>query len=174
MSDPVACIVGWPVRYSRSPVIHRFWLKQHGLAGDYVIHPVEPEAAAAFFAGFAAGPFVGCNVTVPHKEVAFAAVDEIEPAGRAIGAVNTIWRDGGRLVATSTDGIGFLGSLDDGAPGWSRTPGPAVVLGAGGAARAVVWALVERGFAPVHVVNRSVDRAEALAARFGPAVRAAG
>jgi shikimate dehydrogenase len=173
MTDPIACIVGWPVTYSRSPVIHRFWLKAHGLAGDYVIQPVDPADAEAFFRGFASGPYVGCNVTVPHKEIAFAAVDDIEPAGREIGAVNTIWRAGGRLVATSTDGVGFLASLDEGAPGWSDSPGAAVVLGAGGAARAVVWALLARGFAPVHVVNRSRDRAEALALRFGSRVRAA-
>ncbi len=174
MTDPVACVVGWPVKHSRSPVIHRFWLKRYGLAGDYVINPVEPERAEAFFKDFAVGRFVGCNVTVPHKEAAYASVDEIEPAGRAIGAVNTVWRDGGKLVATSTDGVGFLANLDEGAPGWSDEPGPAVVLGAGGAARAVVWALLERGFSPVHVVNRSIDRAEALATRFGGGVRAAG
>jgi len=174
MTDPIACVVGWPVRHSRSPVIHRFWLKVYGIAGDYVIQPVEPADAGAFFAGFADGRYVGCNVTVPHKETAFAAVDHIEPAGRAIGAINTIWREDGRLVATSTDGVGFLANLDERAPGWSADPGPAVVLGAGGAARAVVWALLERGFAPVHVVNRSLDRAEALATRFGSQVRPAG
>ena len=174
MSDPVVCLVGWPARHSRSPVIHRFWLRQYGIAGDYVIHPVEPEKIAAFFAGFADGPFVGCNVTVPHKEAAFAAVDEIEPAGRAVGSVNTVWRAGRKLLGTSTDGIGFLANLDEGAPGWDVEAGPAVVLGAGGAAGAVVWALRERRFAPIHVVNRNVGRAEALAARFGEAVRPAG
>jgi shikimate dehydrogenase len=171
---PTACVIGWPVKHSRSPVIHRFWLRQYGLAGDYVIHPVEPEKIEAFFAGFIDGPFVGCNVTVPHKEAAFAAVDQVEPAGLAIGAVNTIWRDGRRLVATSTDGVGFLANLDEGAPGWDGVPGPAVVLGAGGAARAVLWALLQRGFAPVHIVNRTAARAEALAARFGRDVCPAG
>jgi shikimate dehydrogenase len=174
MTVPTACVVGWPVKHSRSPVIHRFWLRQYGILGDYVIHPVAPEAVASFFQGFVDGPFVGCNVTVPHKEAAFAAVDEVEAAGRAIGAVNTIWRDGRRLVATSTDGTGFLANLDEGAPGWDRAPGPAIILGAGGAARAVVWALLERGFAPVHVVNRTVGRAAALAARSRPAVKPAG
>lgn len=174
MTAPTACVIGWPVKHSRSPVIHRFWLRQHGIEGDYVIHPVEPDRIEAFFQGFIDGPFVGCNVTVPHKETALTAVDEVEPAGRAIGAVNTIWRDGRRLVATSTDGVGFLANLDEGAPGWASVPGPAVILGAGGAARAVIWALRERGFAPVHVVNRTAGRAEALAARFGPDVRAAG
>jgi shikimate dehydrogenase len=174
MTVPTACVIGWPVKHSRSPVIHRYWLKHYGIEGDYIIHPVEPEGIAAFFAGFREGPFVGCNVTVPHKEAAFAAVDAVEDAGRAIGAVNTIWRDGGRLVATSTDGAGFLANLDQGAPGWDGAAAPAVMLGAGGAARAVIWALLERGFAPVHVVNRTAGRAEALAAQFGPAVRPAG
>jgi shikimate dehydrogenase len=172
MTVPTACVVGWPVKHSRSPLIHRFWLKQYGIVGDYVIQPVEPEKIEAFFAGFRDGPYVGCNVTVPHKEAAFAAADEIEPAGRAIGAVNTIWRDGNRLVATSTDGVGFLANLDERAPGWDRTPGPAVVLGAGGAARAVIWGLLERGYAPIHVVNRTAGRAEALAERFGRKVTA--
>src|SRR5687767_270634 len=101
MTPPTACVIGWPVTHSRSPVIHRFWLSQYGIEGDYIIQPVEPEALGAFLAGFIDGPFVGCNVTVPHKEAAFAAVDEVDAAGRAIGAVNTIWRDGRRLVATS-------------------------------------------------------------------------
>lgn len=173
MNVPVACVIGWPVKHSRSPVIHRFWLREYGIEGDYVIHPVEPERLAGFFAGFVDGPFVGCNVTVPHKEAAFAAVDEIEPAGLAIGAVNTVWKDGRRLIATSTDGVGFLANLDESAPGWDSAAGPAVILGAGGAARAVLWGLLDRGFAPVHVVNRTVGRAEGLAERFGRDVKAA-
>jgi shikimate dehydrogenase len=167
MTVPTACVIGWPVKHSRSPVIHRFWLREYGITGDYVIQPVDPEKIAGFFTGFVDGPFVGCNVTLPHKEAAFAAVDEVEPAGQAIGAVNTVWRDGRRLVATSTDGVGFLANLDEGAPGWDRPAGPAVILGAGGAARAVLWGLLGRGFAPVHVVNRTAGRAEALAERFG-------
>jgi shikimate dehydrogenase len=174
MTAPIACVIGWPVKHSRSPVIHRYWLRRYGILGDYVIHPVEPDRIAAFFAGFIDGPFIGCNVTVPHKEAAFEAADEVEEAGRAIGAVNTMWREERRLIATSTDGVGFLANLDEGAPGWSGAPGPAVILGAGGAARAVIWALLERGFAPVHVVNRTAGRAEALAARFGRDVRPAG
>jgi shikimate dehydrogenase len=170
-AGPLACVVGWPVGHSRSPVIHRYWLGRYGIAGDYVIHPVEPEKVAAFFAGFAEGPFVGCNVTVPHKEAAFSAMDEVEAAGAAIGAVNTVWREGGRLVGTSTDVHGFLANLDEGAAGWDANPRPAIVLGAGGAARAVVWALQQRGFGPVYLVNRTAARAEALAVRFGPGTK---
>jgi shikimate dehydrogenase len=174
MTGPVACVIGWPVKHSRSPVIHRYWLKQLGLDGDYVIHPVEPEKVAAFFAGFAGSGFVGCNVTVPHKEAAFAAATRRDAAAKATGALNTLWLEGGKLVGGSTDPVGFLANLDAETPGWDAGAGDAVVLGAGGSARAVVWALLSRGFAPIHVVNRSADRAAALADRFGKRLTTAG
>ena len=174
MTVPLACVVGWPVKHSRSPVIHRFWLKELGIAGDYVVQPVEPERAPAFFAGFAESGYVGANVTEPLKEVAFAAVADMEPAARSIGAVNTLWLDGRRLHGTNTDGFGFLANLDQEAPGWDSAPGAAVVLGAGGASRAVLWALANRGFAPIHLVNRTEARAETLARQFGQAIRPAG
>ena len=170
----VACVVGWPITHSRSPIIHRHWLETYGLTGDYVRVAVAPEEAAAFFAGFRHGPYVGGNVTVPHKEAAFAAVDRRDPIAEALGAVNTLWREGELIVGGNTDALGFLGNLDQEAPGWDRNPGPAVVLGAGGAARAVIYALVARGFAPVTVVNRTLDRAAALAERFGDKVLVAG
>ncbi|MCW5696959.1 MAG: shikimate dehydrogenase [Bauldia sp.] len=173
MSGPVACVVGWPIAHSRSPAIHRHWLKTYGIAGDYVAKPVPPPEAAAFFAGFAQSGFVGGNVTVPHKEAAFAAATDHDEAAAALGAVNTLWLEDGELHGGNTDGYGFLANLDENAPGWDW-PGLAVVLGAGGAARAVIWSLVGRGFDPVIVVNRTVERAEALAERFGPTVRAAG
>lgn len=171
---PVACVIGWPVRHSRSPVIHRFWLRELGLAGDYVLQPVEPDDVTGFFRDLPTGRYVGCNVTVPHKEAAFAAVARREAAAEETGALNTIWIENGRLVGTNTDPLGFLANLDDEAPGWDARPGPAVVLGAGGAARAIVWALLSRGFAPVTVVNRTPQRAEAFAVRFGTRVRPAG
>ena len=174
MTVPLACVVGWPVKHSRSPVIHRFWLKELGIAGDYVVQPVEPERAQAFFADFAESGYVGANVTLPHKEAAFAAVADMEPAARSIGAVNTLWLDGRRLLGTNTDGFGFLANLDQEAPGWDIAPGAAVVLGAGGASRAVLWALANRGFAPIHLVNRTEARAETLARQFGQAIRPAG
>ena len=170
MVKPVACVIGWPVKHSRSPVIHRFWLNELGLDGDYVIQPVAPEGIVDFFAGFATGGFVGCNVTVPHKEAAFAAVTRREAAAEETGALNTVWIDNGRLVGTNTDPIGFLANLDEEAPDWDADGGPAVVLGAGGAARAIVWALLSRGFAPISVVNRTRERAQALAGAFGPKV----
>ncbi len=174
MNGPVACVIGWPVKHSRSPVIHRFWLNELGIAGDYVIHPVEPANVAAFFAALPQSEFVGCNVTVPHKQAAFAAVSQRDTAAEETGALNTIWLEGGRLVGGNTDPVGFLANLDAETPGWDAAPGAAVVLGAGGAARAIVWALLSRGFAPVHVINRTPARARALAARFGERVVAAG
>ena len=173
MVKPIACVVGWPVKHSRSPVIHRFWLKQLGIEGDYVLHPVEPEKIATFFSDFASSGFVGCNVTVPHKEAAFAAMARRDPAAEATGALNTLWLEDGALVGANTDPVGFLANLDEETPGWDATPGPAVVLGAGGAARAIVWALIARGFAPVHVVNRDPARPKALARLFGDKVKPA-
>jgi len=168
-----ACVIGWPIKHSRSPVIHRFWLRQLGIDGDYVIQPVEPERATLFFARFAESGYVGANVTVPHKEIAYAAVERREPAARAIGAVNTIWLEEGTLVGSNTDAIGFLANLDQEAAGWDRQARSAVVLGAGGAARAVVWALTTRDIPAIHVVNRTAARAASLAERFGPSVRVA-
>ena len=155
-------------------MIHRFWLKELGIAGDYVLQAVEPERVAAFLADFADTGYVGGNVTVPHKEAAFAAVAAAGEAARAIGAVNTIWLEDGRLVGDNTDSYGFLANLDQNASRLGSSARPAIVLGAGGAARAVVFSLLERGFGPVHVVNRTASRAAALADRFGEKVRPGG
>ena len=173
MTRPVACVVGWPVKHSRSPAIHKFWLNELGIDGDYVIQPVEPEKAAAFFAGLATSGYVGCNVTVPHKEAAFAAAMRRDPAAEATGALNTLWLEDGKLVGANTDPAGFLANLDETTPGWDRAPGPAVVLGAGGAARAIVWALITRGFGPLYVVNRDPARPRALARQLGDTVKPA-
>jgi len=173
MVKPVACVIGWPVKHSRSPVIHKFWLNEYGIDGDYVLHPVEPEKVAAFFAGFARSGFVGGNVTVPHKEAAFATVARRDAAAEATGALNTLWLEDGALVGANTDVAGFLANLDEETPGWDAEAGPAVVLGAGGAARAIVWGLLSRGLAPVHVVNRDPARPKALAQRFGGQVKPA-
>jgi shikimate dehydrogenase len=169
---PTAVILGWPVRHSRSPMIHRHWLATLGIAGDYVPLPVEPERIDVVLAGFAALGYVGGNVTVPHKEAAFRAVEAADDVAAALGAVNTLWLDGDRLVGGNTDAAGFLANLDETAPGWDATDF-AVVLGAGGAARAVLWALRSRGIGRIVVVNRTLDRAEALANHFGKPVEAA-
>lgn len=173
MTRPTACVVGWPITHSRSPLIHRHWLQTYGIDGDYLPVALPPDDADVFFAQFVDGPFIGGNVTVPHKERAFAAAIPADAATEALGAANTLWIKDGKLLCASTDGAGFLANLDESAPGWSRPGSVAVVLGAGGAARAVILALLERGFDPVIVVNRTETRAEALAARFGKNVRAA-
>jgi shikimate dehydrogenase len=169
----VACVIGWPVGHSRSPIIHRYWLRRLGIDGDYVAAPVEPARIESFLAAFADSGFVGGNVTVPYKEVAFKAVAEADDVASALGAVNTLSLAGGRLVGSNSDPHGFLANLDAAAPAWDSAGGMAIVLGAGGAARAVVWSLLQRELAPVVVVNRTLGRAEQLAAKFGDDVRPA-
>lgn len=160
-----AAVIGWPVSQSRSPLIHGHWLKQFDIKGDYGRVAVEPERAEDFFAHFVDSGLVGGNVTIPYKETAARAAGYREAVVERIGAANTLWVENGVLCADNTDGVGFLANLDDRASGWDKTPGEALVLGAGGAAAAVVDALVERGFM-VRVVNRTLSRAEALAARY--------
>ena len=159
---PRAFVIGHPVGHSRSPLIHSHWLEVHGIAGSYEKVPVAPEDLDGFVAGLKAAGFVGGNVTVPHKRRVLELADAVDEAADAIGAANTLWFDGDDLVAGNTDALGFLASLDDEAPGWDATPGAALVLGAGGAARAVIHGLLERGF-EVAVVNRTLLRAVDLA-----------
>lgn len=160
-----AAVIGWPVSQSRSPLIHGHWLKQFGIDGHYDRVAVEPDKIADFFARFAASGLAGGNVTIPFKEIAARAAGHREAVVERIGAANTLWIENGTLCADNTDGIGFLANLDHGAPDWDKDPGEALVLGAGGAAAAVVDALVERGF-KLRIVNRTLSRAEALAARY--------
>jgi shikimate dehydrogenase len=163
-----ACVVGWPVSHSLSPVIHGYWLRENGIEGEYVKAAVEPADLAAFLLNLPDRGFCGGNVTVPHKVEAYRLCDLRDSAATAIGAVNTLWLDDGRLGGSNTDAWGFLANLDAGAAGWDRARS-AVVIGAGGAARAVIWALVQRGFEDISIVNRTRDRADELAAAFPPA-----
>jgi shikimate dehydrogenase len=164
-----ACVIGWPVGHSRSPLIHNYWIKQHGLDAEYRREAVPPEQFKYFITHLAARGYVGANVTVPHKEAALA-VSEPDKRARAVGAVNTLWLDGGRLRSTNTDVEGFIGNLDATAPGWDRGLQSALVLGAGGAARAVVFGLLERGIGRILLVNRTAERAAALRTQFGDRV----
>jgi shikimate dehydrogenase len=167
-----ACVVGWPVKHSRSPLIHNYWLKLYGIDGDYRREEVPTEDFADFIGTLAARGYAGANVTVPHKEAAFA-LSEPDERARAVGAVNTLWRDGDVLRSTNTDVEGFLDNLDACAPRWDRAAAKAVVLGAGGAARAVVYGLLSRGIERIAVVNRTASRAEALQQAFGARVHGA-
>jgi shikimate dehydrogenase len=173
MSAPKAFVVGWPITHSRSPKIHRFWLERHGIAGDYVAEAVPPETIDAFLAGFAAEGYVGGNVTVPHKESAFRAASVRSPVAERLEAANTLWLADGKLHADNTDAYGFAANLDAAAPEW-RAGTDALVIGAGGAARAVILAFLDAGYASVTVVNRTPGRAETLARKFGARVSAAG
>lgn len=167
-----ACLIGWPAAHSRSPLIHHHWLHTLGIAGGYAIEAVPPEDLAAFIGQLAGRGFVGANVTIPHKERVLELA-EPDARARAIGAANTLWFDDGVLRATNTDVEGFINNLDASASGWDRAK-EALVLGSGGAARAVVFGLLERGIGRIHVVNRTAARAQALADRFGERVRPAG
>jgi len=163
-----AGIAGWPVAHSRSPLIHGAWLAGFGIDGSYERLPVPPEEAEVFFSTLGERGLAGCNVTVPLKEIAFRAAAEADPVARALGAANTLWLEDGVLHAANTDVFGFLANLDQRAPGWDADPGAALVLGAGGAARGIVYALAARGFAPITIANRTRARAEEVA-RLDPA-----
>jgi shikimate dehydrogenase len=165
-----ACVIGWPVEHSRSPLIHTYWLKRYGIAGEYRREPVRAQDFAAFIGTLAARGYAGANVTVPHKEAALALTEPDERA-RAVGAANTLWLDHGVLRATNTDVEGFLDNLDDCAPGWDRDARKAVVLGAGGAARAVIFGLLGRGVEAVALANRTPQRAETVGRAFGARVQ---
>jgi shikimate dehydrogenase len=160
----LAGIMGWPVAHSRSPTLHNFWIDEHGLDGVYVPLAVRPDGLAQALQALPVLGFRGCNLTKPHKEMALSVVDRVEPLARRIGAMNTvIVAADGSLEGRNTDVYGFRENLRDGAPGWQPTLGPAVVLGAGGVARAVVAALIEMGVAELRLINRTRDRAERVA-----------
>lgn len=164
-----ACIIGWPAKHSRSPKMHGWWLKHYRIDGDYRIEEVSPEDFPAFIGNLRGNGYIGANITLPHKEAAFRLTEPDERA-RAVGASNTLWYDDGVLRSTNTDVEGFIGALDAGAPGWDKSSGHAVVFGAGGAGRAVICGLLERGATRIHVVNRTYARAVEMAERYGDRV----
>lgn len=168
-----AFVTGHPIAHSRSPKIHGHWLARYGIDGSYQAIDVAPADFAEFVQTLAANGYRGGNVTIPHKEAAFALVSRRDDAAEAIGAVNTLWLEDGTLWGGNTDGHGFAANLDEHAPGWAAN-GPAVVLGAGGASRAVIHALIERGVSDIRIVNRTLARAEELSHRFGGGVSAHG
>ncbi|AVH40057.1 shikimate dehydrogenase [Agrobacterium tumefaciens] len=167
-----AFVVGYPIKHSRSPIIHSYWLKKFGIAGSYKAVEIPPDDFANFIATLKQGKpgtAVGGNVTIPHKEAAYRLADRPDALAEELGAANTVWMEEGELHATNTDGYGFVSNLDERHPGWDRTE-RAVVLGAGGASRAVIQSLRDRGIAEIHVLNRTVERARQLADRFGSRV----
>lgn len=165
---PLAGVIGHPVAHSKSPQLHRHWLKTHGLRGFYVPMDVAPENLREVLLALPKAGFVGVNITVPHKEAVMEIADIITDRATLIGAANTlIFRKDGKIHADNTDGYGFLENLRQGAPDWNPKAGPVAMLGAGGAARAVVASLLEAGVPEIMVSNRTRPRAEALAAEFG-------
>lgn len=166
-----ACVIGWPIEHSRSPAIHGYWLKRYGIDGSYTKEAVRPEQIEAFLRGMAAAGIVGCNATIPHKEAAYRIADERDASAIAVGAANTLWVENERLCASNTDTYGYMTYLSLQAEDWKRRDAPVSILGAGGAARAIVHGFLEAGVPEIRVFNRSGARAEALAQEFGPRVK---
>ena len=174
MADAIrAFVIGYPAKHSRSPLIHGYWLDEAGINGTYEIMEIAPPEFAAFMAALRDGSsgFAGGNVTIPHKEAAFALADMSDATAEELGAANTLWLESGKLMATNTDGYGFAANLDEHAPDWDKASA-AIILGAGGASRAVIQTVRDRGIEQIHVVNRTVSRAEDLARRFGAGISA--
>jgi len=173
MTPRLSGVIGWPVGHSRSPALHGHWLARHGIAGAYVALPVQPDHLEQALRALPVLGFAGCNVTVPHKEAAFRLVDHVDRSAARLGAVNTILvRPDGTLEGRNTDGEGFLRHLQASAPGWSPTDRPVLMLGAGGAARAIAGALADSGVPEIRATNRTDARAENLAREFGAPLRA--
>ena len=168
---PKACVIGWPVAHSRSPLIHRFWLERLKIEGSYELAAVAPADFPAFVHDFARNGFAGANVTLPHKRKAFELCDITTTTAARLKAVNTVWIEAGKLCGDNTDVAAFAGALDQGAPGWDVNFRKAVVIGAGGAARAIVYALKLRGIKRIFLINRSKERAAELAADFGASIK---
>ncbi|MEI4485397.1 shikimate dehydrogenase [Frigidibacter sp. MR17.14] len=172
MSDhpriPLAGVIGSPVAHSRSPILHNYWLKRYGLPGHYIAMDIAQADLKEVLRTLPKAGFVGCNVTIPHKETVLQIADVVTDRAALIGAANTlIFRRDGKIHADNTDGYGFVASLRQNAPHWAPQSGPAVVLGAGGAARAIVASLLEVGVPEIRIANRSRPRAEALRQEFG-------
>lgn len=159
----LAGVMGWPVRHSRSPALHGHWLARYGIDGAYLPLTVDPARLEGALRALPLLGFQGCNLTLPHKELAAGLVDRIDPLARRIGAVNTVTVEAdGSLTGSNSDAFGFIASLDSAAPAWRATTGTAVVLGAGGASRAVIVGLIDAGVGHIRVINRNRDRALAL------------
>ena len=166
MTTRRAFVIGHPIAHSRSPMLHGYWLERYGIEGSYERLDVPPGGLGAFFESFEEVGWIGGNVTVPHKTAVIPHVHHIDGAARAMGAVNTLWREDGVLVGGNTDSIGFMGNLDERAPGWDRDAKRAVIIGAGGATRAAAYGLLGRGL-DVALCNRTTAKADALVSHFG-------
>lgn len=166
-----AAVIGWPIEHSRSPLIHGHWIKTYGIDGSYTKRAVKPEDVRQFLMHLADEGLAGCNVTVPHKEQAFAAAGWLDPSAKAVGAANTIWLENGTICAANSDTYGYMAHLDASVPNWRERDGPVAVLGAGGTARAVAYGFLAAGISEVRIVARTVGRAEEIARQLGQGVK---
>jgi len=168
----LAGVMGWPITQSRSPILHNYWIEKYNLNGRYVPLAVKPERLADAIRGLPALGFRGCNLTMPHKQFAMTMVDSLTDTAKRIGAINCIVvDDDGKMSGTNNDGNGYVLSVQEVAPHWKPSDGPIAILGAGGAARAIIVALLERGAKEVRVINRTFDKAVALAKEFHPVIK---
>ena len=168
----MAGVMGWPVAHSRSPVIHNHWIRQYGLQGAYGLFPVQPNKLEDAIRGLPALGLAGCNITIPHKVNAMKLMDVVDPLARRVGAINTIVvTPEGALHGFNNDGFGYIQSLVDAKPDWKANAGPVTVLGAGGAARAVVLSLLDQGASEIRLLNRTRDKAQALCDEFGAGIQ---
>jgi shikimate dehydrogenase len=166
-------VMGWPVAHSRSPIIHNYWIDQYGLSGLYEQLPVEPECLETAIKTLRSNGYAGCNITIPHKVHALRHMDWVDPLARRIGAINTIVvQPNGELHGFNHDGFGYIESLREALPEWTANNGPAVILGAGGASRAIIVGLLDAGATEIRIVNRTKTSAEALANEFGVKIKA--
>ncbi|MBU2580318.1 MAG: shikimate dehydrogenase [Alphaproteobacteria bacterium] len=168
-----ACVIGWPIEHSRSPLIHGHWLTTYRIDGSYGKTAVQPEAAADFLRSLSSNGLAGCNVTVPLKEIAFATAGRIEDSALAVKAANTIWLEDAVICAANTDTYGFMTHLELTAPGWQNSASPVAILGAGGAARAIAYGFQQAGVEEIVIFNRTRERAEALCQDLGKGLRTA-
>ncbi len=169
----LAGVMGWPVTHSRSPMLHNYWFRQHGLAGTYVPLAIRPEHLAAALRGLHPLGFAGVNVTIPHKQEAMKIVNEVDALARSIGAIScVIVKPDGSLAGTNNDCYGFIHAVRQEQPGWRADAGPIAVIGAGGGSRAVCYGLAQEGAREIRLVNRTFERAREIAAQFGGPIKA--
>lgn len=172
MTIKQAFVCGHPIKHSRSPMLHGFWLKRHNIEGRYDLTDVAPKNFEKFIKSLRENNMVGGNLTIPHKEAAHTHVDKLDDAATKIGAVNTVWFENNQLIGGNTDAHGFTANLDQNAKGWDKEPQnkTAIVFGAGGASRAVLYSLIQRGISKIYLVNRTIEKAKKLANEFGKSI----
>ena len=165
-----ACVIGWPVGHSRSPLIHNYWLRKYSVDGSYEKKPVEPQNIEKFIRTLAKSEFIGCNVTIPHKEAVFNAVEMVDEIAGRLGAVNTVYLKNDKVCGTNTDGEGFVASLRQSYPAFGLGNKTAIIVGAGGAAKAIIGALLDEGMGKIGIINRTRERIHGLQVHFGSCV----